>query len=800
MRQRTIHTTAALTLILTASASIGSAAGLSGTVTRTDGFALPGTYVGLLSSESAYLGSTLVDERGQFAIENRDDNGYLFIQPPEELTEDGLGGYAHTPRVYALEGAEQVNIELPPAACIVLRAYDSEGQLMRWEDFEAQSVFGAQFMYATDMDDEAVPATCWPVFDDEARAQWSPRAKGLPSLVVEPGQTYVVNVLSWETLCYGKLNVKADNSGQGFRADTLGEVIVVDLNLELLRTAINDIRRRSHLYAPYVNYILARFDYFMPYIEAIGNPATRAKTADQFLTAALKWRDMFEYEAALRAIPTYRQATLGVIVYDEEGNMLPDCKVTIDQRSHSFEFGISIGGTYDEPAYKAAREAGFEMATMLIGWNWTEKEPGVLLEPDIIDDYYGFSKVREMGFDLKAHGVVWLTEWGALADRAFTMPWVDVQTELLSHQQALLDAFGADFAVWEAMNEPAATNALDMPRAAVNNLLALAASNVGAQPGLRSLVNSPHEFDYGVKYGCYTLDDSPVDDFKQTYSTFLAQAEEEHCLDDVDSIGLQFYPGYKLNQIFGFAEGPAITPSRFADMLENYGRFGKSIDITEFCVPSFYEEGSKNGYWQNPWNEQMQAEYADYILTLAFANPDVKSITWWDMRDEDACVLGGGLLDENGLPKPVYERIRSLIEKWTTRNVQETTNEWGGALFYPFGGEYDITVVTPDGVTVKQSATVEAPLVNVVEINLSTLPAKQARKKPEAPDENTSETRASGSYSQSVDRPSRKVDTTTGSGTSKRSEHRRLKGSYRRVTTATDTREDRRYKRRTALY
>ncbi len=233
--------------------------------------------------------------------------------------------------------------------------------------------------------------------------------------------------------------------------------------------------------------------------------------------------------------------------------------------------------------------------------------------------------------------------------------------------------------------------------------------------GLPALVNAPFEIDYGRKFQVYNLDNEPRAPYNLTYSAFLDIAEEQGALKDIAVVGLQFYPGVHLRDDLGNIQGPAVTPSWLVDTLDRYhARFGKILHITEYSVPSDYGSGWISGYWQRPWDEDMQADYTEAALTLAFADPHVESFTWWDISDADASVKSGGMLSAGGKPKPVFDRIAAMIDGWTTNATTSTEN--GKAALRGYAGDYEITATLPTGS--KTSETVHLTRGETAEITM----------------------------------------------------------------------------------
>jgi hypothetical protein len=652
---------------------------------------IPYAFVGILSKTFEMIGQTATGTDGKFTIElsQQANDGYLMVQPPPQENAEGLGIYAAQPRIFAISGETSVDLRLPTAGCIVIEAYDRDGQLMRWQDFRNRGTFGDQFMYLASLSDQALQAVPWPVFDQTARDHGQPRELGLPALVVKPGTGYVPQVLFWDVPDYGRLLLRADNEGKGFAVSKPGESCVLEWNLELARTAVHQLAESKH---PDGAQMRAR----MHDAEELESPPARAAAADAILADALRMRDNFLVERAREAIPTVRMGKATIRVVDAQGNPVPGVEVTITQQSSDFLFGVFEGSPYNAKAFVAAREAGFNLATVLLGWGWTDAV-GDKVDRQAIEQTFGIAALKELGFNVKAHGVVWLQDYGILPERTRTMSHQDLTDAMLAQEEFLLNALGNEITIWEAMNEPNVTNVVQMPRPMVHELLTQSADRIS--PAYPALVNGAHEGDYGRKYALFGLDGSLVDDWNVTYSAFLEEASFVGSSKQVDIVGLQYYPGFRFNESFGGLEGPATTPGWFYDLMNRYATFDRSVHITEFSIPSTYEQDWTSGYWREPWNETTQADYAEVIFTLAFAHPDVHSISWWDVMDTKSSVISGGLLRADGSPKPVFERLSALLDKWTRHTVKGTTNADGQVELSGFGGDYVVAVEVPGGAT-----------------------------------------------------------------------------------------------------
>jgi endo-1,4-beta-xylanase len=114
---------------------------------------------------------------------------------------------------------------------------------------------------------------------------------------------------------------------------------------------------------------------------------------------------------------------------------------------------------------------------------------------------------------------------------------------------------------------------------------------------------------------------------------------------DFDAIGVQIYAPYRdlLDTVA---------------MLERYESLGKPVVITELGVPS--EPDSMHA-----WTREQQAEWAERMYTILMPRPGIAGVLWYDFVDVQPFLPGGGLLDADGNPKPVYERIERLLRTST---------------------------------------------------------------------------------------------------------------------------------------
>ena len=122
----------------------------------------------------------------------------------------------------------------------------------------------------------------------------------------------------------------------------------------------------------------------------------------------------------------------------------------------------------------------------------------------------------------------------------------------------------------------------------------------------------------------------------------------------LDCIGLQLL----------FGQGTAGRTTRdlmqISSLIDRLFLLELPVLISALGVPSdpIDENG---GYWQQPWNAAGQSTWAGRLFAIALSKPFVESLIWTDLFDHDESDLPrGGLIDDQGQPKPVMQRLTSL--------------------------------------------------------------------------------------------------------------------------------------------
>ena len=106
-------------------------------------------------------------------------------------------------------------------------------------------------------------------------------------------------------------------------------------------------------------------------------------------------------------------------------------------------------------------------------------------------------------------------------------------------------------------------------------------------------------------------------------------------------------------------------------MLDRFSTLGRPVFITAVGVPGKFIPGYRGrsdpaspGNGGRPWDPQLQADWIEAVYHMAFSKPFVESIAWANLADMQTSLPGGGLFDEMLRPKPAFQRLQSMKEKF----------------------------------------------------------------------------------------------------------------------------------------
>lgn len=410
-----------------------------------------------------------------------------------------------------------------------------------------------------------------------------------------------------------------------------------------------------------------------------------------FLFAEEKTREEYLAEARVR-IETVRKTDAEILLVDEKGKPLANTEVKIHQTCNAFRFGCNLFmlGRCRTPELNAMYENQFaevfNFATLGV-YVWAYH---LTPETTIAERIHTSARwCREHGIEVKAHPLWWNFRDCRWFDREFGEKKTPEALEKLNafHEKRvtnLVTEFQGKIETWDVVNEAVAWDreklrnqapwltALWLEKGKVPFTLRAFEIARHANPDAELLIN-----DYRM--------DSP-------YENFLSQLVNADGEPVYDAIGLQAH------QLAG-----VMTPERFLKICETYARFGKPLHFTETTILSC--AGANNQDPEHPLTtpegEALQAEGVEFFYTMAYAQPAVEAVTWWDFSDFSAWQKSGGLLRADMTPKPAYLVLRRLIKQdWATNGTFVTDAEGKITARFTYG-DYELTFAGKEAEPVK---------------------------------------------------------------------------------------------------
>lgn len=378
-------------------------------------------------------------------------------------------------------------------------------------------------------------------------------------------------------------------------------------------------------------------------------------------------------------IAKHRQGDIVVTVRGADGKPVPGATVKIEQLRHDFLFGCNafMVGRIKEPAlemeYRRRFAAMLNYATLGFYWSAYESQRD---QPnyDYTDKVIEWS--RAQGITCKGHPLVWDHPAGSPK----WLPEDHAEIQKLSHARVrdIITRFKGRLDLWDVVNEPT-----HLGKANQQTRMSQFATKLGAVPYVRQHLDRARAAnpqatllvnDYKLEPRYYEILDALRDGGKLLF----------------DAVGLQSHMhdgGWPLRRV--------------QEVCDTYARLGLPLHFTEATVVS----GPRTGPGENwgattPDLEEKQADYVVKFYTTLFAHPAVQAVTWWDFADLGAWQgAAAGWLRKDMSPKPVYDRLLTLIkDQWWTKTEGRTnaSGEFSARLFF---GIHRVSAQLPNGRT-----------------------------------------------------------------------------------------------------
>ncbi len=398
-------------------------------------------------------------------------------------------------------------------------------------------------------------------------------------------------------------------------------------------------------------------------------------------------------ERARKNIEQYRKGDASLVFVDADGAPVKNIQIEINQVTQDFLFGnlvfdiagIATKEPYKVDEFKARFKALFNFAVIPFYWNGYEKSAG---NPEWQKNQAAMEWCLANEITCKGHPLAWTSPAGT-PKWLLNLPEQTAAELLKARIYNNVIGYKGKINIWDVVNEAVNTVSWEMAMndKANNNDLRYNVKGITTEQ-IAPWVEQAFKWAYNANpEGNYILNEYftlAIPDVRDRFYQLIKELERRNT--PISGIGIQAHEPREM----------WFSPVEMYKTFDLYKEFNLPIHITEFIPQSSGKDIT--GWRTGKWTEDAQAEFAEQLYTLAFGYPSVASITWWGLSDKNIWLKGGGLLDQEYNPKPVYNRLMKLIkEDWMTKNVQLKSDKNGQVAFRGFFGKYKIEITKPDG-------------------------------------------------------------------------------------------------------
>ena len=377
-------------------------------------------------------------------------------------------------------------------------------------------------------------------------------------------------------------------------------------------------------------------------------------------------------------IEKYRKADVVLTLLGTDGQPAGDVEVQIEQTRHAFLFGSNIfwyANRIDFPETAEMREYQryfadlFNFATVGFYWWVYEAKQG---QTNHARTERVAAWCRRHGIKVKGHPLVW-----NLYEPEWLPPEPDKVARLaLDRVRDCVERFRGEIDVWDAVNEAALCQKVQLQRSAPKLTAAISAANYEGGP--MAFFRDAFRTARRANPDAILI----INDY--VTSSYYADGVISKLVDEegrpfFDVIGIQSH------------DTDGKWNARFAwKVCEYFAKFGVPIHFTEvtFFSGEKAADSDEEEWRDTPESEARQAERAASLYLTLFSHPAVEAITWWDFTDQGAYERRPGLLRGDMTPKPAYSELHKLIKEKCWTKTKAVTDSEGRAAFRGFYGDY----------------------------------------------------------------------------------------------------------------
>ncbi len=372
------------------------------------------------------------------------------------------------------------------------------------------------------------------------------------------------------------------------------------------------------------------------------------------------------HDAPSAALKADRALEIGIELSEQLATFHSDLLLNRRRAANGFVkhiFGCRIDPSIQNERYKETVAAHFDYAVVPMSWKLIQPQEQAF-KPEPIDEWIEHLSKRRMPViagplvRLDSTGV---PNWMAIWEHDFDM----LREMAYDYVQKIVQRYRRGVAVWNVVASVQANMAFVLSFEQIIELTRLLVSQVKTiLPGARALITIAHPFGEYHARGRGAV--PPM-----LYAEMVAQA------------GINF-EAFGLELEMGVPEPGHFNRDLFqlSTILDKFATLGRPVFLTGIgcpgradADPADVSDGrlvpSAGGRWKRPWDPQLQAEWMEAVYHLALSKPFVESVAWSNLADLRPTLPGGGLLDDLLQPKPAFQQLQQMREKFRQFQVRK---------------------------------------------------------------------------------------------------------------------------------
>ena len=389
------------------------------------------------------------------------------------------------------------------------------------------------------------------------------------------------------------------------------------------------------------------------------------KAAEKFTQRFDEAEDLFSealgklHEPAEASALADRSLTMAIDLSEQLATYHSDLLINRRRSANAFVkhiFGCRVDSTVQNEKYRETLAGNFDYAIVPMGWKQLQPQENVFVTDPVDDWIETLSRKRlpAIAGPLIRLGADHVPDWMVIWEHDFDM----LRELAYEYVQKVITRYRRGVAVWNVASGISTNSAFTLSFEQIIELTRLLVTQVKSiLPNARTIVSINQPFGEYVARGRGAV--PPLQ-----YAEFVTQAGI-----NFDAFGLELEmgvpkPGMFVRDLF-----------QVSCLLDKYGALGRPVFLTAVGCPgrslpdpSDESEGrldpSSGGQWRRPWDPDLQAEWMEAIYTLALSKPFVESIAWSNLADLHHTMPGAGLLDDMLRPKPAFQKLLQLREKF----------------------------------------------------------------------------------------------------------------------------------------